>query len=217
MPTCPILKKKNFDAGGNIDNSSFIPGGAKVEYPINLMHNVTVYGNTKIGRFTYINVGSVIYPQSIIGRYCSIARNCEIGVANHPITFLSSHPFQFDKTIFSKNKDYVEVDKSKWVGHNKTTIGNDVWIGAKAIINAGVSIGHGAVIAGGAVVTKDVPPYAIVGGVPAKIIKYRFNDETISQLLNLEWWNIDLKLFKNINFENIDEAILKLKSIKENL
>lgn len=168
MPTCELHIKNNKILGGNIAPNAFIPSSAKVEYPINLMHNVTVYGSTKIGKFTYINVNSVVYSNVEIGKFCSIARNCEIGVANHPVNFLSTHPFQFDKTIFKDNEEYQNVEKVSWLGHKKTIIGNDVWIGAKAIINTGIFISNGSVIAAGAVVTKDVEPYSIVGGGSSK-------------------------------------------------
>lgn len=95
-------------------------------------------------------------------------------------------------------------------------IGNDVWIGDNVIIKNGVKIGDGAVVGLGAVVTKDVPPYAVVAGVPAKIIKYRFSDEIISELLELEWWNLEEDVIRQIPYDNIEKAIefIKCKGIK---
>lgn len=148
MPSCSTIVENNKSYGGSIAPNSFIPSSAKAEYPINLMHNVTIYGNTKIGKFTYVNVNTVVYPNTNIGRFCSIARNCEIGVAMHPYQYLSTHPFQFDKTIFKNNKDYVNICKCDWVGHRATKIGHDVWIGAKVIINSGVTIGTGSIVGG---------------------------------------------------------------------
>ena len=107
--------------------------------------------------------------------------------------------------------------KSEVFIHHQTTIGNDVWIGAKAIIKCGVTIGHGAVVAGGTFVSKDVPPYAIVGGVPAKVIKYRFDEATIQQLLELEWWNIPIEHLANIRFDDINSAIEDCKKVKKTL
>lgn len=95
-------------------------------------------------------------------------------------------------------------------------IGNDVWIGDNVIIKNGVKIGDGAVVGLGAVVTKDVPPYAVVAGVPAKVIKYRFSDEIISELLELEWWNLEEDVIRQIPYDNIEKAIefIKCKGIK---
>ena len=85
MPSSPRIIQDNSKHGGTIAPNAFIPNNVKVEYPINLMHNTTVYANTSIGKFTYINVGTIVYPHTHIGKFCSIARNCELGVAAHPI------------------------------------------------------------------------------------------------------------------------------------
>lgn len=215
MPSCEKIIKENFKMGGNIAPNAFIPPNTRVEYPINLMHNTTVYGTASIGKYTYINVNSVIYSNVKIGRYCSIARNCEIGVASHPTFFLSSHPFQFDKTIFSRDEKYCQITKIPWKGHSATVIGNDVWIGAKVVINSGVNIGDGVIIAANAVVTKDIPDYAIVGGVPAKIIRYRFDESIIKELKILRWWDLPIEKLSNLTFDNINTCIEELKILKD--
>ena len=121
-----------------------------------------------------------------IGAFCSIAGGVIAGGATHPIPYLSTSP------VFLSHKDSV---KAKFAAHDynpvyRTRIGNDVWIGERALIKAGVSIGDGAVIGMGAVVTKDVPPYAIVGGNPARLIRMRFSDPVIDGLLRLKWWDL---------------------------
>lgn len=133
-----------------------------------------------------------------IGKFCSIACGAKFlfNSANHTLSSLSTYPFPL---FFEEwNLDKKNVTQS-WDNKGDIIIGNDVWIGYEAVILAGVSIGDGAIIGTRAVVTKDVPPYTIVGGVPAKPIKKRFSDETISSLLSIQWWNWSKeKISKNI-------------------
>ncbi|KAA8672642.1 CatB-related O-acetyltransferase [Pantoea dispersa] len=160
-----------------------------------------------IGKFTYIRENSHIDSCVKIGSYCSIAANVTIGPDNHPLNWLSTHPFQ---CVNTPRLDYMHGNDN-----TPTIIGNDVWIGRGALILKGVSVGHGAIIGGGAVVTKDVPPYAIVGGNPARIIKYRFNKDTIRELMELKWWDMDVSLLHGISFDEIEKAISEIKSIKK--
>lgn len=122
-----------------------------------------------------------------IGKFTSIANNVKIGGGMHPIDWVSTSP------VFYEGRDSVTYKFSK---HSRTKIkttliGNDVWIGEGVIIKQGVKIGDGAVVGMGSVVTKDVLPYAIVGGVPAKLIKYRFDSKRIEQLRDSKWWDLD--------------------------
>ena len=93
----------------------------------------------------------------------------------------------------------------------QTTIGNDVWIGQGAFIKGGVTIGDGAIVAAHAVVVKDVPPYAVVGGVPARVIKYRFDEDAIKDLLEIKWWNYDLAAFGDLDWADVASCIKKIK------
>lgn len=140
----------------------------------------------KMGRCTYIGNDCSIYAD--IGRYCSIASQVNVAVGKHPSsTWVSTHP-----AFFSNLRQCGMTYANESLFDEKTgntTIGNDVWVGFGATILGGVTIGDGAIVAAGAVVTKDVPPYAIVGGVPAKVIRYRFTEEQITQLLQLKWWD----------------------------
>lgn len=177
-----------------------------------LMRNVIV-SNSFIGEGTYINDESKIYNCKI-GRYCSIADNVCVVLGQHPINkFASTYPaFYYDTTsqlsfTFHKGKPlYTCKKKPNGEASYNVVVGNDVWIGSHVLILGGITIGDGAVIAAGAVVTKDVEPYSIVGGVPAKIIKYRFNKDEIEVLLLKKWWN---RSFEDImkNYDQINNIV----------
>ena len=134
----------------------------------------------------------------IIGKFCSIACGARFifNSANHSLSSLSTYPFPI---FFEEwNLDGKNI-KNAWDNKGDIVIGNDVWIGYEAVILAGVTIGDGAIIGTRAVVTKDVPPYSIVGGIPAKSIRKRFDDETIVELLRLKWWDwSEEKIAQNI-------------------
>ena len=143
---------------------------------------------TKIGAYTYFRSDIVVSGCSAIGRYGSIARGVRIGAENHDLDFVSTHPFITDS-------DYTGIEqlpKSR-VENRVVTIGHDVWIGLGAMVLDGVNVGDGAVIAAGAVVTKDVPAYAIVGGVPARVIRYRFSEDICARLVASQWWEFDVR------------------------
>lgn len=123
-----------------------------------------------------------------IGKFCSIACGAKFifNSANHSIKSISTYPFPLFFEEWGLNKANVA---EAWDNKGDIVVGNDVWIGYEAVILSGVKIGDGAIIGARAVVTKDIPPYTIVGGVPAKPIRKRFSDETITELLKLQWWN----------------------------
>lgn len=141
-----------------------------------------------ISDFSYVSNGSVIINVDI-GKFCSIGPKVQIGLGTHPSkVFVSTYPAFYSKNNtgcpLSFREDKIFDDSTP-----KTILANDIWIGANAIIPGGIRIGTGAIVAAGAVVVKDVPPYAIVGGNPAKIIRYRFSEEQINVLLESEWWD----------------------------
>lgn len=131
-----------------------------------------------IGDYSYINGGKIFYAK--IGKYCSLAYGIYIGSGEHYISRVSTFPLEAKFLGLKASNDFPE--------QKDTIIGNDVWIGNNVCIKQGVNVGHGAIIASGAVVTHDVPPYAIVGGVRAKVIKYRFKEDIIESLLRIKWW-----------------------------
>ena len=160
----------------------------------NTIHNGVVVSGSRIGYGSYIGNSSIL-PDAYIGRFCSISSDVEILPYAHPSsTFVSTHPafysllnqagFRFtEKQLFDEERYYCKSDRIS------ISIGNDVWIGSRVLIMGGVSIGDGAIVAAGAVVTKDVPPHAIVAGVPARILRYRFSAVQIEELLRVRWWN----------------------------
>jgi acetyltransferase-like isoleucine patch superfamily enzyme len=147
--------------------------------------------NVSIGDYSYIS-GPINYIESAhIGKFCSIARQTVIGVGDHNYNWVTTHPI-----IVSKNYGFIEHTN---LAPQKAPpiIGNDVWIGINSVISRGVTIGDGAVIAAGAIVTKNVEPYSIVGGTPAKHIKYRFSESIIKDLLEIRWWEWEEEKIKN--------------------
>lgn len=149
--------------------------------------------NSVIGDYSYCSYGTSI-RNAKIGKFCSIGHYVQIGLGTHPFNeFISSHPLfysarkQVGAAILAKNrfKEFEEIQ-----------IGNDVWIGAGAIILDGVNIGDGAVIAAGAVVTRDVAPFSLVAGVPAVHKKYKFEEEKIKEILKDPWWDKSLDWIK---------------------
>ncbi len=174
-----------------------------------------LFYDVSIGAFTYMVTGMVYNAE--IGRYGSIARDVTIGPGPHPTDWLSSHPFQFRNDFrFRVGRAFPDADK--YLSHTmmkqrraastvrKVVIGHDVWIANGAFILPGVTIGHGAVIAARAVVTKDVPPYAIVAGNPARVIKKRFPDEIIEKLLQVAWWRFAPWDMNDIHFDDAAAA-----------
>lgn len=158
----------------------------------NTFYDFVVIKNSKIDDFVYVAEESKISGANI-GKFCSIGQNVRIGLGMHPTNWVSTFPAFFS----IRNQCQISFcDKNYFEEIGTVKIGNDVWIGANALIMSNLTIGNGAVIAAGAVVTKDVPAYAIVGGVPAKIIKYRFTEDYIKKLSSLSWWDKDLNWFE---------------------
>jgi acetyltransferase-like isoleucine patch superfamily enzyme len=167
-----------------------------------LFENVSMVSST-IGDHTYIQKNSKIYNANI-GKFCSIASNVTIGPGIHNIISVSTHPafYLFNTPLVIKfpNCDLFDLKK------NITIIENDVWIGENAIIMDGVKVGTGAIVAAGAIVTKDIPPYTICGGIPAKIIRNRFSEDEINYLLESKWWDWPLDIIKcnHLSFQTVE-------------
>ncbi|WP_347052916.1 CatB-related O-acetyltransferase [Flavobacterium olei] len=176
----------------------------------NFHGNNKVY-NITIGNKSYVSFNSIIYHTSI-GSYCSIGPNVVIGYGDHPIDLISTSPH-----IYLNKELYTEEEiKSFLVPHfKKVIIEHDVWIGANVYIKNGVNIGTGAIIGAGAVVLKDVDNYEVVAGVPARIIKKRFEDEIITLLLKTKWWTLEtsiLKKYKDVLTNPTEISLKKMLS-----
>ena len=202
-------RKVKMGKGSNVALSSFFEGQN------NVWNNASFSGYMGYG--SYIGHSSVISGK--IGRFSSIAYDVKTISGKHPTSkFVSTHPAFFSTakqagfTYVSENL-FNETSYADDEGH-KIVIGNDVWIGAGSLLLAGVRIGDGAIVAAGAVVTKDVEPYTIVGGVPAKQIRKRFTDEEIEFLLSFKWWEKDVAwIAANASkFENIKDFMEEFKN-----
>lgn len=161
--------------------------------------------NVKMGKYTDIGYDCNI-TNTVLGSFCSLGANIKIGGANHTVDWVST------SQVFNRNKDTL---KKKFSQHSfnpfhQSTIGNDVWIGDNVLIKAGVTIGDGVIIGMGSVVTKDIPSFEIWGGNPARLLKKRFDDKTITKLSTIKWWEWDdFKIEQNAVYFNYLEDFLK--------
>jgi acetyltransferase-like isoleucine patch superfamily enzyme len=152
-------------------------------------------GKIKIGFATTLGQNNFFAGDINIGKYCQIGADVAIHTTNHPVSYMSTY---INKNLF--NGELVTLKEN-----NKTIIGNDVWIGHNVIILGNVKIGNGAILAAGSIVTKDIAPYSIVAGVPAKQIKKRFSDEIIKEIEALKWWDLthpELEKIKSFFFKD---------------
>ena len=190
----------------------------KIDDKSRISRKAKVYGYVQVtsstmGEYSYLGRNSRLI-HSDVGKFCSIGGQSAIGMGTHTLDKLSTSPLFTEK---HNGTTHSWVRESTVMPFKRTTIGNDVWIGQRVMIMGGVTVGDGAVIGAGAIVTKDVQPYAIVAGVPAKVIRYRFPEETIDFLNSVKWWDKDeaelkehIELFqKTVN----DETIMNVKKV----
>ncbi|MDR3697546.1 CatB-related O-acetyltransferase [Mucilaginibacter sp.] len=204
-----IITKSTMNENVIINKRSIIQGSTL--YGFNKVGCNCSMVDSVIGKFSYVADDAQINLTKI-GKFCSIGPNFKAGLGSHPANFMSSSPLFYSPTGIA---NFSLARKAFFEEYKKSEIGNDVWIGSNVVLIDGIKISDGAIIGAGSVVTKDVPPYAIVGGVPAKIIKYRHNPEIIEKLLSLKWWDNDLSwLTKHIKyFQQPIDNISNLKDI----
>ena len=178
-PKQPLSKEARVDPTAHIRKSSL---GAWTSVGAR-----TTIAETVMGDYSYVvNDSSIIYTE--IGRFCSIAAHTRINPGNHPLERAALHHFTYRSLSYQLGPE-DDAAFFEWRRSHKVTLGHDVWIGHGAVILPGVTIGNGAGIGAGAVVSKDVPPFAVVAGVPAKIIRYRFDEAMQEALTRIAWWN----------------------------
>ncbi|MCY1266989.1 2,3,4,5-tetrahydropyridine-2,6-dicarboxylate N-acetyltransferase [compost metagenome] len=186
------------------------------ESPVVIQAALAPMNLIQIGAFTGIYGGKLGHCR--VGRYCSIAPGVDIASDQHPITWLSTSMIQYVPNIhgwgtwIKENGEKYCEPIEKFSSNNQVTIGNDVWIGQGVFVKSGVHIGNGAVVAAHSVVSKDVPDYAVVAGVPARIIKFRFNDSLIERMGKVEWWNYCVTSLEGVEFSDPDRALDRIES-----
>jgi virginiamycin A acetyltransferase len=203
-----------------------LPDGSDWPHTI-FLKNFIQHPNIEIGDYTYYNdfrlpvtdvrqllvpyMHPVVPEKLIIGKFVQIAHGVQFitSSANHQMDGFSTYPF----AVFGRL--WAEIYEAKWPNKGNTIVGNDVWLGHEALIMPAVLIGDGAIIASRSVVTKDVPPYTIVAGNPAKIVRNRFDEQTIAALLKIKWWDWPIeKINQNIK-HIVDRDINKLRQLSK--
>ncbi len=153
---------------------------------------------------------------TIVGRYCSLSWDIQIPGPNHPLNLLTTSSIMFQEDfppqlLFEADTGRGFRAQQPNPQKNGVVIGHDVWIGQNVLVMRGVTIGNGAVVASGAVVTRDVPPYAVVGGNPARVIRYRFGPDEIAELLSLKWWDYDITALTKNDCETIVKTLQAIR------
>jgi len=173
--------------------------------PAKLEHGARVH-HSAIGRYFSLGEHSSVLRSSV-GPFCSIGAHVAVNPFTHPLNWLAMHEFQYHAFSFAHVEEYRALERlpRSAAPAKRLAIGADVWIGHNAIVLS--HVGTGAAIGAGAVVTKPVPPYAIVAGNPARILRYRFSDEAIARLLRSAWWERPLEQLSGLPFDQVDKAL----------
>lgn len=211
-PLAPASAERLVEAG--IRNARFLRQ-CLFEHGVDLASQVIAkHPSAFMGAHSYMNDGGYMRNDVFIGRFCSIGRRVSLGAGSHPMAGLSTHPL----LVRGDGSPYSEVERAtlgvRRKSHRYTIIGNDVWIGDGVVVVPGVTIGTGAVIGANSVVTRDVPPYAVVKGAPVEIIRHRFPPEIVARLLASEWWEYPVERIRALPVVNIFEFVDAIERLK---
>lgn len=184
--------------------------------PVFLNRSSQIGPDVTFGKYSGMNENCFV-ARATVGAFCAFGARTAINPFNHPVDWLSIHEFQYHPRSFDWVPEYNDFNRLERTPDmfRHVTIGNDVWSGHNVNILPGVSVGDGAVIGAGSVVTKDVPPYAIVAGAPAQIRRMRFPEGTIERLLRLKWWELELSELSGLPFRDIDRCLDRIEEIRE--
>ena len=186
----------------------------RLEGPCSIGGVFQVAQKLEVGAFSYMHDGQAFALE--VGRYCSIGRQLIALQPNHPIDWLSTSPFQYQPHNFlgTNVEQYfgaLEAQERPQTPTKTITIGNDVWIGSNVTLLNGISLGNGCIVGAGSVVTKSVPPYAIVGGNPARVLRMRFEEDIIAALQEIKWWDVHPSELQGLDYSDIDNCIVSLQ------
>jgi acetyltransferase-like isoleucine patch superfamily enzyme len=188
---------------------------ARLLGPTYLNRNSQLGPDVTVGKYFGMNE-SCFLARASVGSFCAIGARTAINPFNHPTDWLSIHEFQYHARAYDwvpEFNDFKRLERTPDM-FQKVTIGSDVWTGHNVNIMPGVSVGHGAVIGAGAVVTKDVPPFAIVAGVPATVKKLRHPEKIIERLLKSAWWDLELSELSGLPFNDVERCLDRIEKIR---